>query len=178
MKSLLSNTYVKCVIGAILIATGYSAGYFLHHKKNTSVVNMQQQNIDIKDIMHQQLVDINDNHYVNRDTLLSHKRNLLVFWSPTCRFCKQFFLNHLNSYEVGIFCFPITEDVDYAKFFIEHNEIEYMNLVCIDSSGVSSVKSTAIKAVPTFVILDSEGNIVEQKIGLNKVDSLIDHLYN
>lgn len=172
------NRVIKYVLWIVLIAASYLAGAFLHPKVAERHVGLPMPITGIEQLLAQPLVDINTGALICSDTLFSHERNLLVFWTPTCRFCRQFFQYRLNQYEVGIFCFPITDDLDYARYFVERNGIQYPNIGTVDSSGIMAVKMPTVNAVPTFVVLDSNGDIFEQQVGINGIDDLLDRLYN
>lgn len=169
---------LKYVLGIALLIVGYFAGVFLHPKFAKAEQKELPTGINIEQLLSQPLVDMVSEEPVSPDTLFAHDRNLLVFWTPTCKFCRQFFQSRPNAYEVGIFCFPMTDDLDYVKYFVEQKEIEYPNFVSTDSTGIVSVSMPTLRAVPTFVVLDGEGNIVEQKIGVDGIDTLLDKLYN
>lgn len=173
-----SKPVIKYVLWMVLLALGYTAGVFLHSKMFWAVDKNQFEKVDIENLLTQPLIDINNGTTVYHDTLFSHNCNLLVFWTPTCKFCRQFFQYHLNSHEIGIFCFPLTDDLDYVKYFVEERMIEYPQLGSIDSTGITSIKMPTVHAVPSFIVLDNKGNVIEQKIGINEIDTLLNLLYN
>lgn len=133
---------------------------------------------EIESIKSQNLVEMYTETQISPDTLLAHERNLLVFWSPTCKYCKLFFQNKLNYSEIGVFCLPITDDFEYAKYYVEKNEIPYLQICVGDTNGVVPVNIPSIDAVPTFVLLDRHGNVLEQKKGITNIDIFIEKLYN
>lgn len=172
-----SEKTIKYLLWLALLIVGYLAGAYLHPKFAKLQKKEQSINIDVEYLMSQPLVDISSGAPVSCDTLFSHERNLLVFWTPTCKFCRQFFQSRPNAYEVGVFCFPLTSDMDYTNYFLEQREIEYPNFGSIDSVGIIPVDMPSVRAVPTFVVLDGEGDVIEQKIGIDGIDSLLDNLY-
>ena len=90
----------------IVFAVGYFSCVVIHNKiadKHTDSIQVNLTKLFGKDI-----VKIDDNKCVDIDTLASHEKNLLIFWSPSCKFCRYFFQNKINSEVVGIFCFPLT----------------------------------------------------------------------
>lgn len=58
---------------------------------------------------------------------------------------------------------PITDDFDYVKYFVEQNEISYIQLCTADTNGIIPIDAPSVVAVPTFVVLDSKGNVIEEK---------------
>ncbi len=111
------------------------------------------------------------------DTLSYKKRNLLVFWSPTCGYCKEFFNHTLNEKVVGIYCFPLTNDLDYLRFYIDNHNIKLPQLMVQKSKSLLPVDAFSIVATPTFVIIDDKGNKLAQYIGINEIDEMITFLY-
>lgn len=170
--------FIKYALWLVLIAIGYLVAVFLHPKVMGSASKGRQANVDISHLLSQPMFDINTGTRVSTDTLFSHERNLLVFWTPTCKFCRQFFQYRLNSYEVGIFCFPITDDLDYVRYYCDRNEVQYPNIGTTDSSSMVSVTMPTVNVVPTFVVLDAKGTVIGQHIGINGIDTLLDNLYN
>lgn len=168
----------RFVLWIVLFVTGYLAGVFFNpqmsRQKNTDPHHVS---IEMGELFTQRITDLQSETPISSDTLFAHERNLLVFWSPTCKFCQQFFRNHLNQEKVGIFCFPITDDLEYARYFVEKNEIQYPQLVVKDSIEIHSVSMPTIEAVPTFVVLNNDGNVLYQTIGIKSFDSLLENLY-
>lgn len=172
------KSIVRCVLCLALVAAGFFAGVYLHPHFAKKTARGVPADIDMERLYSQPLADIITGAAVNPDTLFSHERNLLVFWNPTCKFCRQFFNYRLNSYEVGVFCFPMTDDLEYTQYFVEKHSIQYQQLGSIDSSVIVHVDMPSVKAVPTFVVLDGKGNIVAQKTGIIGIDTLLDNIYN
>lgn len=137
----------------------------------------KQTTVKIEDVLSQNLVNMHSKKVITKDTLCAHERNLFVFWSPTCKYCRQFFQNKLNNTTVGVFCLPITDDSDYVKFFVEKNEIPYLQLYVADTNGIAPIDIPSLDVIPTFVLLDSKGTVIEQKRGINDIDSFIDKIY-
>ena len=111
------------------------------------------------------------------DTLSYKNRNLLAFWSPTCGYCKKFFKHTLNEKIVGIYCFPLIDDLDYLKFYVEKHNIRLPQLMAQKSKSLVPVDAFSIVATPTFVIIDDKGNTLAQYIGINEIDEMITFLY-
>lgn len=112
------------------------------------------------------------------DTLALRSRNLLVFWSPTCSYCKRFFLNQLNNQIVGVYCFPLTDDWDYLKYYIDSHQIIYPQITQSDNEEIRSLDYPDITAVPTFIVVDSVGKQIAYFVGINEMNELIDVLYS
>lgn len=111
------------------------------------------------------------------DTLAKREKNLFVFWSPTCRFSKQFFLHQLNEQIIGIYCFPITDDLEYLSYYLEKQEIALPQIMKREKVGMRPLNIKTIVALPTFVIVDNQGNRLSQYIGINKIDEMMALLY-
>ena len=111
------------------------------------------------------------------DTLSYRSRNLLVFWSPTCSYCKKFFLHQLNEQIVGIYCFPLMNDLEYLKFYVDKNNIKAAQLMALKSETFVPVEAPSIAATPTFVIVDNKGKRLAQYVGINEIDEMISFLY-
>lgn len=111
------------------------------------------------------------------DTLSKKDRNLLVFWSPTCSFSKEFFLHQLNEQMVGIYCFPLERDLEYLKFYIEKQHIILPQIMVQKSESLVPVFVPSIVATPTFVIVDNNGERLAQYVGINEIDDMITFLY-
>lgn len=111
------------------------------------------------------------------DTLTKKERNLLVFWSPTCGFSKEFFLHQLNEQVVGIYCFPLASDLEYLSFYISNHNIQLPQLMVLKSKAYMPVEVPSIVATPTFIIVDKTGKNLAQYIGINKLDEMINFLY-
>ena len=124
-----------------------------------------------------QLVNMQTEVAIPHDTLSAHNHNLLVFWSPTCKYCRQFFNYSLNFKEVGIFCISLTDDFEYTRYYIEQKEIPYLQLCIADTNGIEAIDAPFVKAIPTFILLDSKGNIIDQKEGIADIDSFLEKIY-
>lgn len=124
------------------------------------------------------ITDLRTGMKPNIDTLAAHEKNLLIFWSPTCKFCKKFFQNSLNSNSVGIFCFPITDDMEYTEYYLDRHSIPYPQLVSTGSSVPHSVDAQFVSAIPTFYVVNSRGETLMKHQGINNIDKFIETLYN
>ena len=109
--------------------------------------------------------------------LTKKERNLLVCWSPTCSFSKEFFLHQLNEQVVGIYCFPLASDLDYLQFYIDKYNIKLPQLMVQKSKAYMPVEVPSIVAIPTFIVVDKTGENLAQYIGINKLDEMINYLY-
>ncbi|MBR6929824.1 MAG: hypothetical protein IKH61_06305 [Bacteroidales bacterium] len=111
------------------------------------------------------------------DTLAKKDKNLLVFWSPTCSFSKRFFLHQMNEQAVGIYCFPLGNDLEYLKFYVEKHHVKLPQIMTQESETFVSVVVPSIVATPTFVIVDDKGERLAQYVGTNEIDEMITFLY-
>lgn len=162
----------------ILFCFGFFLGVLSITQLAVWSIKKPHADFEIESIKSQNLVEMYTETQISPDTLLAHERNLLVFWSPTSKYCKLFFQNKLNYSEIGVFCLPITDDFEYAKYYVEKNEIPYLQICVGDTNGVVPVNIPSIDAVPTFVLLDRHGNVLEQKKGITNIDIFIEKLYN
>lgn len=160
-----------------IFCAGYVGGVFLNPLISSTLRKHHQAHVDIEQVLSQTLVNLQTETAIAQDTLRAHERNLLVFWSPTCKYSRQFFQYRLNSDEIGIFCMPITDDFNYVKYFVEQNEISYIQLCTADTNGIIPIDAPSVVAVPTFIVLDSKGNVIEEKRGIIDIDLFIENLY-
>lgn len=166
------------ILPPILIAMGYMLGIVIHPA--IEEYRMRHDNIDdinVNELFANNVVNLNDETIYQADTLSAHKRNLLVFWSPTCNYCKSFFQYQLNTEIVGLFCFPIFDDIEYLYFFIKKHNIEYPQLMIFSENEKKPVEVTSVRAIPMFLVVDDKGNIVDKKIGIEKMDDFINNIY-
>ena len=162
----------------ICLGLGYLLGAFLqprlvNHKIHRPIFNLK----DIENIS-DSLYDFTTGQRINIvDTLAKKDRNLLVFWSPTCSFSKEFFLHQLNEQVVGIYCFPLADDMEYLRFYLDNHNINLPQLMMQKSETFVPVEVSSIVATPTFVVVDNTGKNLAQYIGINKIDEMITFLY-
>lgn len=86
-------------------------------------------------------------------------------------------MHKLNEKIVGVYCVPITEDIDYLKYYIEKRDIRYPQLMLHGSYAVRSVSASSIVATPTFVVVDKKGKTLAQYVGTKELDEMITFLY-
>lgn len=160
---------------SLLFSSGYICGVWLHPYLNRYL--QKEDPIVLTHLFGDNVVDVSSGKNIPLDTLSAHKRNLLVFWEPSCFFCRQFFQNRLNSEVIGIFCFPITDDWEYVDYFTKKNEINYPQLVRINEQKLIPTNASFVNATPMFIITDSYGKILHKQIGIIGIDDLIATLY-
>ena len=166
------------ILPPILIAMGYMLGVVIHPA--IAEYLMRHDNIDdinVNELFANNVVNLNDETIYQADTLSAHKRNLLVLWSPTCNYCKSFFQYQLNTEIVGLFCFPIFDDIEYLDFYIKKHNIEYPQLMIFGENEKKPVEASFVRAIPMFLVVDDKGNIVDKKIGIEKMDDFINNIY-
>lgn len=157
---------------------GYILGVFIHPR----LVSYRMQHKDFllseSSVLTDTLFDIQTGgKFRLADTLAYRSRNLLVFWSPTCNFSKQFFLNQLNNQTVGIYCFPLTDDWEYVEYYVDNHQIPYPQIGQSVDAEIKSLVFPNITAVPTFIIVDSLGGHIADFIGINNMDEIMNTLY-
>lgn len=174
MKTVARNLLILIVFFVL----GFILGYIFRPRIMDYRIEHKQFNLLKTSIISDTVYDICSGRPISlTDTLLYRSRNLLVFWSPTCGYCKEFFKHTLNEKIVGIYCFPLTDDLDYLKFYVEKHNIRLPQLMAQKSKSLVPVDALSIVATPTFVIIDDKGNTLAQYIGINEMDEMITFLY-
>ena len=158
-----------------LFSSGYICGVWIHPYLSRHL--QKEEPIELTCLFEDSVVDVSSGKKIPLDTLSAHKKNLLIFWEPSCSFCKQFFQNRLNSDVIGIFCFPITDDWDYVDYYTKKNEINHPQLVRIKEQKTMPIDASFVNATPMFIITDSSGNLLHKQIGIKGIDNLIATLY-
>ena len=162
----------------VCLGLGYLVGAFLQSRVKDRRIHSLDFNLKDTGLLYDSLCDFMTGQRVNLiDTLAKKDRNLLVFWSPTCRFCKDFFLHQMNEQAVGIYCFPLGDDLEYLKFYVEKHHVKLPQLMALKSKTFVPVIVPSIVATPTFVIVDNKGNRLTQYVGINEIDEMIAFLY-
>lgn len=173
--------YRKHIVITIIICLGlgYSVGVFFQPRLNNHRIRRAVFNLGDTEFLSDSLYDFRTGQKVDIvDTLSKKDRNLLVFWSPTCSYSKEFFLHQLNDQVVGIYCFPLANDLEYLKFYIENHNIKLPQLMVRKSETIVSVEVSSIVATPTFVVVDDTGNNLAQFVGVKEIDEMITFLYH
>ena len=173
------KTKILIVITLIIcFGLGYLTGAFLQPRLTSHRIRRSVFNLSDTELLSDSICDFRTGQKVDIvDTLSQKGRNLLVFWSPTCTFSKEFFLNQLNEQVVGIYCFPLTKDFEYLEFYIENHNIKLPQLMVQKTETLVSVNVSSIVATPTFVIVDDKGERLAQYVGVSEIDEMITFLY-
>lgn len=166
---------IYIILLPIVFVTGYFSCVVVHNK--IADIHSYRSDVDLRNLFGKDVVSLCDYNSITFDTLFSHKKNLIIFWSPSCKFCRSIFHNQLNSEVVGIFCFPLTDDFEYVEYFVKKHEIRYPQLVCKTAEGMTSVEAPFVNAIPMFIVVDNQGNVIHEEIGINNVDTLFNILY-
>lgn len=171
----MKREYLFAILSPLIFVAGYLCGICLHPKISewASIKN----EVNITQLFGNDVIDLNNGSTYNIDTLSAHNRNLLIFWSPSCQFCRFFFNNKLNHETVGIFCFPLSDDYDYINFFRENHKIDYPQLVIKSDNETHPISAPFIDAIPTFIITDNHAQIIHKYVGIDSIDNLIKTLY-
>ena len=161
-----------------IFVVGFVSGFVCRPRIMDFRIEHKQFDISCTSIVSDTLYDIcSGKRIALKDTLSYKSRNLLVFWSPTCKFCKEFFLHKLNEKLVGIYCFPLTNDLEYLKFYVDNHNIKLPQLMTQKFESFVPVEASSIVATPTFIIIDNKGKRLNQYIGINELDEMIAFLY-
>ena len=83
----------------------------------------------------------------------------------------------MNEQAVGIYCFPLGNDLEYLKFYVEKQHVKLPQIMTQESETFVSVVVPSIVATPTFVIVDDKGERLAQYVGTNEIDEMITFLY-
>lgn len=166
---------VIVILIPVILLIGYFMGAWLHPK--IARHNIKNEPVLIDNLFGDSIVCLHSGKHVTIDTLSAHKKNLLVFWSPSCKFCRRFFQNSLNNNTVGVFCFPLTDDYEYIDYFVNQHGIDYPQLVKRTDDVNKPVDAPFVRAIPTFYVVDNHGNILQNKIGISDIDELISGLF-
>lgn len=162
----------------VCLGLGYVLGAFLHPRVQDRRINSLAFNLKGTGLISDSICDFTTGQRVNFvDTLAKKDKNLLVFWSPTCSFSKNFFLHQLNEQVVGIYCFPLANDLEYLKFYVHRNNIKLPQLMIQKAETFLPIEAPSIVATPTFVIVDGKGERLAQYVGVKKIDEMITFLY-
>ena len=162
----------------VSISLGYLLGVFLQPRVKGRRIHHAAFNLRDTELLSDSLCDFSTGQRVNLiDTLAKKDKNLLVFWSPTCGFSKDFFLHQLNEQLVGVYCFPLASDLEYLKFYVEKHSIKLPQIMVQKTGILVPVEAPSIIATPTFVIVDDKGKRLAQYIGINEIDEMITFLY-
>lgn len=177
MKRLYRHTaFFFAIIVSVLL--GYLLGLYSHGRIANRLVQHNHFELSKSILLSDSVCDfLTGNNVKVQDTLALKEHNLLVFWSPTCSYSKEFFLHKLNENVVGIYCIPITDDIDYLKYYIKKQNIRYPQLMLRGSYEVESVSASSIVATPTFVVVDNKGKTLAQYVGTKEIDKMITLLY-
>lgn len=170
----------KHIIVTIVVCLGFGCvlGAFLQPRIMPQRIRQVAFNLNDTELLSDSLCDFTTNQRISIvDTLAQKDKNLLVFWSPTCGFSKDFFLHQLNEQLVGVYCFPLASDLEYLKFYVEKHSIKLPQIMVQKSGILVPVEAPSIIATPTFVIVDDKGKRLAQYIGINEIDEMITFLY-
>lgn len=169
------KTVLSVILPPAIFALGYFMGVWVHPQ--LAELFREKKEVSVASLFSDDVVILNGETHLAMDTLSVHKKNLLVFWTPSCKFCRQFFQSRLNSEVVGVFCFPLSDDYEYVEYFVNHHEIPYPQLVKKTPDGISPVDAPFAEAVPMFIVVDSNGNVLQKQIGVSGIDELTSTLY-
>lgn len=174
MKTVFRNLLLLIVF----VVIGFILGYIFRPRIMDYRIEHKQFDLQETSIITDTVCDICSGIPISlMDTLSYRARNLLVFWSPTCSYCKKFFLHQLNEKAVGIYCFPLMNDLDYLRFYVDNHNIKLPQLMSLKSETFVPVEASSIVATPTFIIVDDKGKRLAQYIGINELDEMITFLY-
>ena len=111
------------------------------------------------------VVNLRTNALYGIDSITTKKRNVLVFWSPDCPFCEQFFEEFANlNTNVNVVCFPVEIEIEVLSDYFQNRKDIWPQLLTYDSKGIMA-NPFQISSIPTIIITDKKGNIVYSQVG-------------
>lgn len=108
------------------------------------------------------------------------KYNLVVFWASWCGPCrmeipqiKKLYAKHKN--ELNIVSISIDKQEDWWRKAMEKENMPWNQyLVDSDSSFIKLDKKYNLQAIPVWVLLDANNNLIDQRVGMSEGDDAID----
>ena|GEM_PF-6388040 len=111
------------------------------------------------------VVNVRTNALYSIDSIITKKRNVLVFWSPDCPFCEQFFEEFANlETNVNVVCFPVDVEIEVLSDYFQNHKDMWPQLFTYDSQGIMT-NAFKISSIPTIIITDKKGNIIYSQVG-------------
>ncbi len=106
-------------------------------------------------------------------TATNNKKVLLYFWGSWCTPCKailpelkQIYSQYTNELEI----IAVAKDTpSKVKAYVKKNKISWQNVLATQSM----LSSLNVTSYPTFILLDSNGVIMNEKVNLNEIENLV-----
>jgi len=177
---------ILLVIIAIALGYVYSTQYNKEKNINENTINKEQSEINVSE-------DINQSHRIEigkpapdftltdingEDITLSNlkgKKVLLNFWATWCPYCVEEMpdLNKIyneNKDELVVVGVDVGEDIQIVNKFLRDNGVDYP--IVLDTNGRVALKYNANISLPTSYIIDEEGIIKGNQLGLMTYDQM------
>lgn len=112
-------------------------------------------------------VDVDGKEYNFKDVINGKKNVLIIFWASWCVPCRKEipdlkeFYNVYNR-DINLVSLSIDEDYDKWKKAVDQENMPWLNLSGLPKNKEAIKLSYDIKAVPTLLLLDSNGKIIER----------------
>ena len=166
---------------------GLSSGFSPELKKSTTFTILKKIISEKKDIEKYGFVksfnwlDINGKGYQYNQVLEGKKRMLIIFWASWCVPCrkeipalKEFY----KEYNEDISMVSLSIDNDYSnwKKAVDQEQMPWLNLSGLPKNKNAISQAYNIKAVPTLILLDEKGKIIEKNT--NDLPKIIDIINN
>ena len=164
-----------------------SSGFSPELKKSTTFTILKKIISEKKDIEKYGFVksfnwlDINGKGYQYNQVLEGKKRMLIIFWASWCVPCrkeipalKEFY----KEYNEDISMVSLSIDNDYSnwKKAVDQEQMPWLNLSGLPKNKNAISQAYNIKAVPTLILLDEKGKIIEKNT--NDLPKIIDIINN
>lgn len=125
--------------------------------------------------------DINGKKYNFVQARSGKKKILLIFWASWCIPCRKEIPNlkeFYNIYNKEISMISLSIDDDYYKWkkAVDQEQMPWLNLSGLPASKNAIVLAYDLKEVPTLILLDEKGKVIEKKT--NNLHTIIDIIKN
>ncbi|MCM3149281.1 TlpA disulfide reductase family protein [Bacillus sp. FSL W8-1143] len=112
---------------------------------------------------------------------LSEGQQLLYFWSVNCPHCEELtdhILYRVNQLGIHLTCVhvPYTEDEKSVDVVSEYAEEKNMTAPIVLDQDYEIVAKYKIQGLPSFCLIDEEGNLIDRKMGDSGLEKILKKL--
>jgi thiol-disulfide isomerase/thioredoxin len=113
--------------------------------------------------------DVNGNNYSFEMALNKKKYALLIFWASWCEPCRAEIpelkkINNIYKNEISLVGLTIDENYSNWKSALEKENMQWLNLSSLPKDANGIKKTYNIFSVPSILLLDSKGKIVDEEL--------------